>query len=116
MKRKYQVIIGLLLSMTAFFMLSCGDVMTGNPEQGETNTITSEPVVTYENGFVTITIPSTEIPNEIRARVAFYVIDTQITLSRIDVNTCQVSAVTTYPLAVWSCNYWLRMWRGGIVD
>ena len=37
MKKKYQVIIGLLLSMTALFMLSCEDVMTGNLQKGQDN-------------------------------------------------------------------------------
>ena len=39
MKRKYQVIIGLLLSMTAFFTLSCSDVVTGDLSNGQGETI-----------------------------------------------------------------------------
>ena len=37
MKKKYQAIIGLLLSMMALFMLSCEDVMTGNQINEEQN-------------------------------------------------------------------------------
>lgn len=114
MKKKYQIIIGLLLSMTALFMLSCEDVMTGNVD----NSINPIPEknIFYGDGFTTISIPLTQIPDSSGGSARFGAGGVTITISKVDTNTVKVSVYTNTSQLVFYCSYHVRMYRDNLVQ